>query len=209
MELETIERESIRPEGVRLGSSIPDGDRDALIDRVMRLPAWLDHQLGTDNLDVKKLEMHELWRLRSGAFRVVFQKLEPHVVVHRVFRKKNGSDYDAMASIVFVRSAEGLRALVEEIDESRPVPETRRPIVRTAQREVVQNPLSPFTDAELAAVGLTADSIERLRTLPPQLLPDGESHVTALSRSCGALSPSSGNVQATTSGRSFIPSARR
>ena len=162
------------PKGFEWDRSIPEIERGPIIERVMRLPGWVDHQLGTDNLDVKKLEKHDLWRLRSGAYRVVFQKLEPHVVIHRVFRKTNESDYDAMASIVFVRSAEGLRTLVDDVDEPSAVPETRKPVVRPAVREVVQNPLSPFTDAELVGVGLDPESVEALRSIPRQLFPDAE-----------------------------------
>jgi mRNA-degrading endonuclease RelE of RelBE toxin-antitoxin system len=162
------------PKGFDWDRSIPEEERSTIVDRIMRLPAWVDHQLGTDNLDVKKLEKRDLWRLRSGAYRVVFQKLDPHVVIHRVFRKTNESEYDAMASIVFVRSAEGLRKLADDIEEAAPVPETRAPVVRPAMREVVQNPLSPFTDAELTDVGLDHETVAALRAVPAQLLPDTE-----------------------------------
>lgn len=162
------------PKGFEWDRSIPADDRSAIAERIMRLPAWVDHQLGTDNLDVKKLEQHELWRLRWGAYRIVFQKLDPHVVVHRVFRKKNDSDYEAMASVVFVRSAEGLRTLVDVAEESPAVPETLRPVVRPAVREVIQNPLSSFADAELRVLGLDEDTVAALRAIPPQLLPDIE-----------------------------------
>jgi superfamily I DNA/RNA helicase len=162
------------PKGFGWDRSIPEAERGPIIERVLRLPSWVDHQLGTDNLNVKKLEKHELWRLRSGAFRVVFQILKPHIVVHRAFRKTNDSDYDAMASVVFVRSAEGLRTLSDNAEESAPVPETRRPIVRAAIREAVQNPLSPFADSELAAIGLDPETIAALRSVPRQLFLDTE-----------------------------------
>lgn len=162
------------PKGFDWERSIPVEEREGIVQRVMRLPAWVDHQLRTDNLDVKKLERHNLWRLRSGAYRVVFQRLDPHVVVHRAFRKTNDSDYDAMASIVFVRSADGLRTLDDDAEEPPHLPETQVPVKRSAARGVVQNPLSPFTDAELAALGLDADTIEALRSVPPQLHPDTE-----------------------------------
>jgi mRNA-degrading endonuclease RelE of RelBE toxin-antitoxin system len=160
------------PKGFDWDRSIPEAERDGIVERVLRLPDWVDHQLGSDNLDVKKLERHDLWRLRSGAYRVVFQRLDPHVVVHRMFRKKNDSDYDALATVVFVRSQEGLRTLVDDVEEASAVPDTRRPVVRPAVREIVQNPLSPFTDDELAAAGLDTSAVGALRKLPPQLLPD-------------------------------------
>lgn len=78
----------LAPKGFDWERSIPEGERAGIVERIMRLPAWVDHQLGTDNLDVKKLEKHELWRLRSGAYRVVFQILRPHVVVHRVLSRR-------------------------------------------------------------------------------------------------------------------------
>jgi hypothetical protein len=160
------------PKGFDWDRSIPRSELGGIIDRVLRLPAWVDHQLGTDNLNVKKLESAELWRLRSGDYRVVFQILKPHIVVHRAFRKKNESDYDAMASIVFVRSHEGLRTLVEDTEEPPPVPPTARPAVRPTVHDVAQNPLSVFSDAELAGAGLTPETIDALRRVPPDLLPD-------------------------------------
>jgi hypothetical protein len=43
------------PRGFEWDRAIEADDRIAIIDQLQRLPAWVDHQLGTDNLDVKKL----------------------------------------------------------------------------------------------------------------------------------------------------------
>ena len=59
------------PKGFDWDRSISGSDQDAIIERVLRLPAWVGAELGTDNLDVKKLEGRELWRLRVGNFRAV------------------------------------------------------------------------------------------------------------------------------------------
>ena len=64
--------------------AIPRADRDQILERIFRLPGWVDNQLGADNLDVKRLEGHnELLRLRWGDHRVVFQILGPTPVIHR------------------------------------------------------------------------------------------------------------------------------
>lgn len=162
------------PKGWKWDRGISDQDRDAIVEQVLRLPAWLDHQLGTDNLDVKKLgDGGGLWRVRIGDFRAVFHPLPPHVVLQRVFRKKNDSDYDAVRATPLVRSKDGLRTLVTEPAEAQPtVPRTRRPVARPARRDPVQNPLSVFSDAELLAAGLSEDAVYELRRLAPELLPD-------------------------------------
>ena len=36
--------------------AIPRADRDQILERVFRLPGWVDNQLGSDNLDVKQLK---------------------------------------------------------------------------------------------------------------------------------------------------------
>ena len=38
--------------------AIPRADRDQILERIFRLPGWVDNQLGSDNLDVKQLEGH-------------------------------------------------------------------------------------------------------------------------------------------------------
>lgn len=160
------------PKGFEWDRSISASDQQAIIERVLRLPAWVGNELGTDNLDVKKLEARELWRLRVGGFRAVFEILAPNVVLHRVFRKKNESDYDSITSTLLVRSQSGLRTLVEDTEEPPPVPPTTQPVKRPVRRDPVVNPLQVFSDAELASVGLSPEAVHALRRVPAELLPD-------------------------------------
>ncbi len=160
--------------GFRWDRAISSDDREQISEHVFRLPSWVDQQLGTDNLDVRKLEHPGgLYRLRVGAFRAVFQVFPPHVVLHRVFRRRNSSDYDFVASLAVVRSNTGLRLLeTEPPDDGAPVPQTQRTVLRFARRDPVQNPLSAFSDDELKVAGVSKEALEALRRLPPGLRPD-------------------------------------
>jgi mRNA-degrading endonuclease RelE of RelBE toxin-antitoxin system len=161
------------PRGFEWDRSIRLDDRDGIIEQLQRLPAWVDQQLGTDNLDIKKLaESDGLWRLRVGAYRAIFQILPPSIVLHRVFRRREGTDYKAVSAIPLVRSGEGLRTLVEDVEQPPPVPPSAKPVVRPAVRGVVNNPLAVFTDSELAETGLAKDAVDALRRVPPELVPD-------------------------------------
>lgn len=159
------------PRGFDWDSSIAADDRERIVESVLRLPAWADNQLGTDNLDVTKLDAG-LYRLRVGWYRVVFQLLGSNVVLHRVFRRKERTDYDDIDTIPLVRSGEGLRTLVDDVEQPPPVPPSRKPVRQPARREPVQNPLSVFTDVELAEVGLSEEAIDAVRRIPPELVPD-------------------------------------
>jgi hypothetical protein len=159
------------PRGFEWDSSIAAEDRERIVDSVLRLPAWADNQLGTDNLDVTKLDAG-LYRLRVGWYRAVFQLLGSNVVLHRVFRRKERTDYDDIDAIPLVRSGEGLRTLVDDVEQPPPVPSSRKPVRQPARREPVQNPLSVFRDVELAEVGLSEAAIDALRRVPPELVPD-------------------------------------
>ena len=153
--------------------TIAADDRAVIIEQLRRLPAWVDQQLGTDNLDIKKLaDSDGLWRLRVGAYRAVFQILPPNVVLHRVFRRREDSDYKAVSAIPLVRSGDGLRTLVEDVEQPPPVPPSARPVIHRARREAVDNPLTAFTHAELAEAGLSEDAIDELRRVPRELVPD-------------------------------------
>lgn len=161
------------PAGFAWERSIPPRDREGIVGQAFRLPGWVDSQLGTHNLDVKKLADGDgLWRLRVRGFRVIFQILGPNVVLHRVFRRRGESDYREVSAIQLVRSKDGLRTLVPDIEEPPPVPPSRRQVVRPAFREVIQNPLSVFTDTELRGIGLSDEVVDALRRVPPELVPD-------------------------------------
>jgi mRNA-degrading endonuclease RelE of RelBE toxin-antitoxin system len=161
------------PRGFEWDRSIAPADQAAIIEHLLRLPAWADNQLGTDNLDVRKLADGDgLWRLRVGAFRAIFQLFGSSVVVHRIFRRKEDTDYRIVGTITLVRSAEGLRTLADDVEQPPPVPPSRKPVKEPARREPVQNPLSVFTDEELADAGLSEAAIEELRRVPTELVPD-------------------------------------
>ena len=159
--------------GWRWDRSIPPQDRRAVVDDILRLPAWADGQLEGQNLDVLKLADGDgFYRLRSADYRAVFQLLGADVVLHRVFRRPGGFGF--VRKLAFVRSNDGLRLLSTVTEGGAPaVPQTARPVVRPAVREHVQNPLCVFTDSELAAVGLASEVIDALRRVPAELRPDG------------------------------------
>ena len=161
------------PRGFRWDRAIPETEREWLLESIQLLPAWLDNQLGTENLNIRKLADSEgLWRLRVNHFRVIFQPLAPNVVLHRVFRRREDTDYRSVSDICLVRSQEGLRILVEDVEEPPPVPASAKPVRRHATREVIANPLSIFSDQELVDSGLAKGAVEALRRVPPELLPD-------------------------------------
>src|SRR4051794_33536081 len=88
------------PRGFGWDRSIPASDREGLVDAIQLLPAWLDNQLGTENLDIRKLaDSDGLWRLRVSHYRVIFQPLAPNVVLHRVFRRREDTDYRRVSEI--------------------------------------------------------------------------------------------------------------
>src|SRR3954447_23634263 len=88
------------PRGFGWDRTIAQGDRAGLLDAIQLLPAWLDNQLGTENLNVRKLaDSDGLWRLRVNHYRAVFQPLAPNVVLHRVFRRRGDTDYRSVSSI--------------------------------------------------------------------------------------------------------------
>jgi hypothetical protein len=154
--------------------SIPRDEQEKIVDQVLRLPAWAEGRRDAQNLDVRKLEAADgFYRLRVGAYRAVFQTLSADVVLHRVFRRKEGDDYAFVEKLAVVRSLDGLRVLFTASEApAPPVPATTRPVIRPAVREHVQNPLSVFHDSDLEAVGIAPQVIDALRRVPPELRPD-------------------------------------
>jgi hypothetical protein len=154
--------------------SIPRDEHEKIIDQALRLPAWIEARLDTQNLDVRKLGAGDgFYRLRVGAFRAVFQTLSSDVILHRVFRRKGDDDYAFVERLAVVRSHDGLRVLSTASESPvPPVPATMRPVIRPSIRAHVQNPLSVFHDSELEAVGIGPSVIDALRRVPPELRPD-------------------------------------
>lgn len=146
--------------------SIPRADREPILERIFRLPGWVDNQLGSDNLDIKHLEgRNDFLRLRSGDHRVVFQILGPSPVIHRIGPRS--TVYRDLANLSLVRSADGLRTLELEqpaVDEAPSL--VRPPIRKRAERPVQQNPLSPFVDSALAGAGIPDAAVQALRRVP-------------------------------------------
>ena len=163
------------PKGWEWDRAIPASDRELIAERILQLPAWADGQLEAANLDAKPLQGRAgLSRLRVGDYRAVFQHYCADVVILRVARRSEV--YEGLERLTLVRTRDGLRPL--RTDPPPPPPEpsplrAARPIVRAAVREVVRNPLTTFTDAELATLdGIGAEAIAALRRLPADLLPD-------------------------------------
>lgn len=146
--------------------SIPRDDRDQILERIYRLPAWADNQLGTDNLDVKALAgANGLKRLRWGDHRVVFQIVARDLVIHRIGPR--ASVYRDLDALSLVRSADGLRVLEAGVAQVEQAPSIVRPVVRKrVERPIQPNPLSPFQDAALAEGGIPDGAIHALRRVP-------------------------------------------
>ena len=164
--------EVLVPKGFEFDRGISGEEREAVLSRIMLLPAWLDQQLEASNLDVKKLEGFDgFYRLRVGDVRVLFQRLGSNVVVHRVARR--GDVYGGIDSLILVRSGQGLRVLIARPPSPSPSPTARRPpVTRPATLGVVQNPLTPFTDDQLREIGLAPEAVEQLRRVPADMFPE-------------------------------------
>ena len=161
--------------GVEWASGIPRPERDGIVERILKLPGWLAGDPSAANLDVASLEgAHGFYRLRVGRYRAIFQRLGMDVVLHGV--EARGAVYapHRLQTLRFVRDRSGLRLLAQPA-ESHPEPGTsdhRPSAARRAERPVQQNPLTVFSDAELAQLGLSADAIDALRRIPERLSPD-------------------------------------
>ena len=111
--------------------------------------------------------MPGFFRLRVGRFRAIFQQLGPHAVLHRVESRgdvyaEHGSAHCDSSEIARGCGRSLLnRALTLPRLLSHPTASSR---IRV-QRQVQQNPLTPFTDAELAHLGLPNEAISELRLL--------------------------------------------
>jgi mRNA-degrading endonuclease RelE of RelBE toxin-antitoxin system len=197
---------------------IPGADRDAILERILLLPAWIDNQLDAANLDVRGLEGSDgFLRLRVGDYRVVFERVGQDAVVHRVDHR--AGVYDGLDSLVLVRSGDGLRVIARSQAELPEAATPRRPrLTRAAQFEEAQNPLTPFTDERLASAGLTADDIAAVRRIPAGAAPDEvlaqrgvPARIVRLAAGCGSgpRTTSSCSTAARRSTRSSSASTRR
>src|SRR4051794_15539119 len=139
------------PRGFTWDRSIPRDERRLLLDRILRLPAWLANDPAGANLDVKPLRGHDgLFRLRSGTWRALFQRLGDRVLLHRVDRRGNAYEEHELDAIRIVRSGEGLRPLTPA--RAVAAPEVVRRSAGDARlapgrRAHASNPLTIFTDA--------------------------------------------------------------
>ena len=166
-------------------------ERDAIVERIRQLPARLAGDASAANLDVTGLEgAPGFFRLRIGRYRAIFQRLGEHVVLHGV--EARGSVYAAhrLRALRFVRDGHGLRLLAQP-EEPRPLPAAdahRRKPTQPTQRPVQQNPLTPFTDEELAQLGLPRDAIDAIRRIPDGFAPDAAlAHLSLDSRLAAAV----------------------
>jgi mRNA-degrading endonuclease RelE of RelBE toxin-antitoxin system len=163
------------PKGWSWDRDIQPHERRRILERVMELPAWLAGRPQAENLDVKQLTgLSGFFRLRVGRFRAIFQRLGRHVVVQRIDRRDDVYDEHGLRAMRFVRDRTGLRVLArrrgEEGEDHLVAP--RPPATTRAERRIEVNPLSPFSDSELADAGLKRQTIDALRRLPPEVGPD-------------------------------------
>ncbi len=150
-------------------------EREGIARRIMQLPEWAAGVESAANLDVTPLEGAKgFFRLRVGRYRAIFQRLGEHIVLHAL--ETRGDVYAAhrLAALRFVRDGDGLRLLAAAVapETAPPATEHRPPPVHRARRSVVQNPLTPFSDDELATIGLPAEVIDGIRRIPDGAVPD-------------------------------------
>jgi hypothetical protein len=162
--------------GWEWASGIPVPERDDIIERILQLPGWVAGDPSAANLDVTGLEgAPGFYRLRVGRYRAIFQRLGMDVVLHGVDTRGAVYAQHRLRSLRFVRERSGLRLLAWRA-QPHPEPGTskhRRPAAQRAERPVQQNPLTVFSDHELAQLGLPAEAIDVIRRIPEQLAPDG------------------------------------
>jgi hypothetical protein len=71
------------PRGFDWDRGIPSADRVDLLRVIQRLSAWVGNELGTDDLNIRKLaDADGLWRLRSGGTERVLARVR--LTLHRV-----------------------------------------------------------------------------------------------------------------------------
>ena len=164
--------ELLVPKGFEVDRGLSSAERENALERALLLPAWADNQLLASHLDVRQLEGADgFFRLRCGKVRVVFQKHEGDVVVHRIARRDDV--YEGLDELRLIRSGDGLRMLAPRPAVQAAEPTELRPAVsKEARLEPTVNALSPFTDAQLASAGLSSEAIDVLRRLPADLYPD-------------------------------------
>jgi hypothetical protein len=101
--------------GCDWASGIPTPERDAIVERILQLPAWLSGDASAANLDVTSLEgAPGFYRLRVGRYRAIFQRLGMDILLHGV--ETRGAVYapHRLRSLRFVRDRSGLRLLARQ-----------------------------------------------------------------------------------------------
>jgi mRNA-degrading endonuclease RelE of RelBE toxin-antitoxin system len=145
--------------------TLSNDDAKRIYERIQQLPDAVSGQF--HNLDIKPLETtrRELWRLRVGDFRVIYQPASPHVIVLRVIRRTDTS-YDDLDRIALVRRVDGLQVVESQEPPKEVVQEVpERAPITAAKREEQENPLTPFSAGELSTLGLDEPIIGVVRLL--------------------------------------------
>ena len=134
---------------------------------IAQLPAGMAGQF--HNLDVapiKQTRHRGVWRLKIPPFRVIFQMAGRKVLVLELDRRDDNT-YSHIDRLVYRRQATGVEVL--EVPEhaalAAPAPVRGTPPARRARSEVHPNPLMPFTDAQLFALGADATGAKLIRQL--------------------------------------------
>ncbi|RKQ90899.1 UvrD-like helicase family protein [Solirubrobacter pauli] len=149
-----------------LRCEVPPADHARLVAAVELLPGAMRGQL--HSLDIKpivNIRQRGLYRLRVGAYRVIFWPIDAEIVVLELDRKDD-TTYAHLDRLVVHRRGAGVQ--VTEVPEA--VPEPGRVVggrapSRCSIEPVLQNPLTVFTTAQLQQIGLSADAIGVIRTL--------------------------------------------
>ena len=153
-----------------LRCEVAPADRKRLVAAVNQLPGAMSGQF--HNLDIKPLQNTRhpgLYRLRVGAYRVIYWPVADEIVVLEIDRRDD-TTYNHLDRLAVHRHGAGLQ--VTEVTEPAVVAQRevagRPPSRRSVARER-ENPLSVFSTPQLLAVGLTSDAITAIRRMAPTI----------------------------------------
>jgi len=151
-----------------LRCEVPPSDHARLVAAVEQLPGAMRGQF--HNLDIKpivNLRQRGLYRLRVGAYRVIFWPVDGEIVVLELDRRDD-TTYEHLDRLVVHRRGAGVQ--VTEVPEAVPEPDRvvgGRAPSRRAVEPVLENPLTVFTTPQLQHIGLDTEAIRAIRTLAP------------------------------------------
>jgi hypothetical protein len=145
-------------------------ERERVAEATYKLPGHMRGQI--TNLDIAPLKdarVRGLYRLKLPPFRVFFRVAGPEILVLEIARRDEHTydNLDRLNRLAFVRRGGGVH--VVEVAEAPPAPRQHPREVRAPKLVERQNPLMPFTNPQLAELGLDDATIQVVRTMAPSI----------------------------------------